>query len=172
MRYFSECCLSRGTGRDYMLTSAISKTAVAFFLSITVATWYPGGGEFKCYEDYRCITDTSSPQYRLQQDAWTDAEGLRRVDGFYCIALGSAYGTRIGTKYLITLSTGVTFLAILGDQKADAHTVDGHTRDRNGAVIEFIVETEALPASVRHSGSVSSLGKFAGTVEKITEVKE
>ena len=154
-----------------MLTSAITKTAVAVLLTMTATTYYPGGGDFKCFEDFRAITDKTSPQYALQQDAWTDAEGLRRYKGFYCIALGSAYGDKIGTKYAVTLSTGVTFLAILADQKADAHTIDGHTRDRSGAVIEFIVETEALPAAVRRSGSVGAIEKFSGEVRKIQEVK-
>lgn len=150
-----------------MITNAMTKTAVAVLISLTTATWQPGGGDFKCFEDYRAITATGSPQYQLQQEAWTDANGLRRVKGFYCVALGSAYGSEIGAKYLIQLSTGTTFLAILADQKADAHTVDGHTRDRSGAVIEFLVETESLPAAVRHSGSISAIPGFKGTVEKI-----
>ena len=154
-----------------MLTSALTKTAVAVLLSLTAVSFYPGGGEFKCYEDFRCITDTNSPQYALQQDAWTDMYGLRRVDGFYCIALGSAYGTEIGEKYIITLSTGYEFLAILADQKADRDTVDGHTRDRNGAVIEFIVDSNHLPAEVKSSGSVSSIPGFAGEVKEIRRVK-
>ena len=154
-----------------MLTSAVTKTAVAVLLAVTAVTYYPGGGSFKCYEDYRAITDMSSPQYTLQTEAWTDANGLRRVDGFYCIALGSAYGSEIGTKYIITLSSGVTFLAILADQKADRDTVDGHTRDRNGAVIEFVVDTEALPQAVRQAGDVSAIKLFKGEVEKIQEVK-
>ena len=37
--------------------------------------------EFKTYMDYRTITDTSSAQYDLQQHAYTDSQGIRRVDG-------------------------------------------------------------------------------------------
>ena len=154
-----------------MLTSAATKTAVAVLITLTAATWQPGGGAFKCFEDYRAITATNSPQYQLQQEAWTDANGLRRVGDFYCVALGSAYGSEIGAKYMIQLDTGTTFLAILADQKADAHTVDGHTRDRSGAVIEFLVETESLPEAVRHTGSVSAIPGFEGSVEKIWRLK-
>lgn len=153
-----------------MLTNAITKTAVAVLVSVTAATWQPGGGAFKCYEDYRAITATGSSQYQLQQEAWTDANGLRRVGGFFCIALGSAYGSEIGAKYLIKLDTGTTFLAILADQKADRDTVQGHTRDRNGAVIEYLVETEALPPAVRHSGDISAVPGFEGNVERIWRI--
>lgn len=154
-----------------MLTSAATKTAVAFFLSIAVA-WYPGGGEFKCYEDYRALTDTSAPQYQLQLEAWTDEYGLRKVDNFYCIALGSAYGSEIGAKYLITLSNGNEFLAVLADQKADCDTVDGHTRDINGAVIEFVVDTDRLPQEVKTMGDISAIDYFNGSVEKIRRLKQ
>ena len=150
-----------------MLVSAGSKIAIAVLLTFTAAVWNPGGGEFKCFMDYRSITDTSSPQYELQSGAWTDANGLRRVDGYYCVALGSAFGSEIGSKYMITLSTGVSFLAILGDQKADAHTIDGHTRDRSGAVVEFIVDTNFIPEAVKHSGSIGTIPQFSGEVIEI-----
>jgi len=155
-----------------MLASAGSKLAVAILLTFSASSWNPGGGEFKCYEDFRCITDTSSPQYRLQLGAYTDENGLRKTEGFYMVALGSAYGTEIGAQYAITLSNGRTFLAVLGDQKADAHTIDGHTRDRSGAVVEFIVDADRLPEAVKHSGSVGSIAGFDGTVEKIQLLKQ
>lgn len=155
-----------------MLTSAVSKTAIAVLLTMTTAVWYPGGGGFKCYMDYRTITDTSSAQYSLQAEAYTDEYGLRKVDECYCIALGSAYGSDIGSIYEVTLSTGVKFMAILADQKADCDTAGGHTRDRNGAVIEFIVEADRLPASVRATGSVGSIDFFKGNVEKIRRLKK
>lgn len=158
-------------GRDEMVTSAASKMAVAVLLIMSNAAWHPGGGEFKCYMDYRCITDTSSPQYQLQLEAWTDENGLRRVGDFYCVALGSAFGSEIGTKYMITLSSGETIPVILSDQKADGDTVPDHTRDYNGAVVEFVVEAEAMPAVIRSTGDVGSLPQFSGSVEEIRRVK-
>lgn len=150
-----------------MLTAAASKWAVAILLTMTTTVWYPGGGEFKCYMDYRAITATGSPQYQLQQEAWTDDNGLRKVDGFYCVALGSAFGSEIGTRYLITLSSGNQIPVILADQKADGDTTADNTRDCGGAVIEFVVDTPAMPSVVRQSGSVSSIPEFAGEVVEI-----
>lgn len=46
---------------------------------------------FKSYMDYRTITSTTSDQYALQKQAYTDEFGLRKVGGFYCIALGTYY---------------------------------------------------------------------------------
>ena len=152
-----------------MLTGAISKTAIAVLLSFC-CVWHPHGGDYKCFMDYRSITDTTSPQWALQESAWTDETGLRRVGQDYCIALGSAYGTEIGTRYIITLDTGEQFSAILADQKADQDTVDGHTRDTNGAVVEFIVQTEDLPQEVRQMGDVSEIRSFTGEVDEIIKI--
>ena len=155
-----------------MLTGSVAKLVVATLITVSCSTWSVTGGDFKCYEDYRCITDTSSPQYQIQLQAWTDENGLRRYGSYYCVALGSAYGSHIGDKYIITLSTGFEFVAILADQKADKDTVDGHTRDRSGAIVEFLVETEALPYEVRQSGSVSSIPIFDGEVREIRRLQD
>lgn len=150
-----------------MLTGTVTKFVVATLITVSSSSWAVSGGEFKCYEDYRCITDTSSPQYQLQLQSWTDENGLRRYENYYCVALGSAYGSDIGAKYLITLSTGQEFLAILSDQKADKDTVQNRTRDRSGAVIEFVVDTPKLSYAVKNSGSISSIPMFKGEVVKI-----
>ena len=94
------------------------------------------------------------------------------MKGFYCVALGSAFGSEIGSKYAITLSNGKTFLAILADQKADADTIADNTRDRNGAVVEFIVDAEMLPQTVKQSGSIGALEQFGGEVIEIRGLKE
>ena len=44
---------------------------------------------FKAYMDYRTITDTSSEQYAIQQNAWTDSRGLRRSCDDYLVAMGT-----------------------------------------------------------------------------------
>ena len=82
-------------------------------------------GEFKTYMSYKMISDTSSKQYKLQQQAYTDENGFSVGDA-YCIALGSAYGTEIGTKYRIVLDTGIEFIGILADCKDDKHTDDSN----------------------------------------------
>lgn len=126
---------------------------------------------FKTYMDYKCITVKSSPQYKLQKKAYTSPKGLRKIDKYYCIALGSYYGSKIGVKYKITLSTGKIFWGILSDQKSDAHTDSKHQYTlQNKDIIEFIVETSKLPSKVRNSGDISSIKKFKGKVVKIERV--
>ena len=155
-----------------MLSAAASKLAVAILITVSASVWYPGGGEFKCYMDYRAITSTGSPQYQLQQEAYTDEYGLRKVGDYYCVALGSAFGSEIGTRYIITLSSGNQVPVILADQKADKHTTPDNTRDYGGAVIEFVVDTPVMPSAVRQSGSVSSIPKFAGEVVEIRRLDD
>lgn len=154
-------------GVSMMASSVSSKVAVAVLLTLSTTCWHPSGGEFKCYMDYRAITSTGSPQYQLQQEAWTDKCGLRRVGCFYCVALGSAFGSEIGTHYVVTLSSGKKIPVILADQKADGDTTQDNTRDHNGAVIEFVVDTPALPSVVRATGDVGSISMFGGSVKEI-----
>ena len=150
-----------------MISAAASKFAIAVLLTVSATAWHPGGGEFKCYMDYRAITATGSPQYQIQQEAWTDDCGLRRVGEFYCVALGSAFGSKIGTKYVVTLSSGKQIPVILADQKADGDTTPDNTRDYSGAVIEFVVDTPVLPDTVRFTGDVSTIPEFGGEVVEI-----
>lgn len=130
--------------------------------------------DFKAYMDYKAITNTRSPQYALQKEAYTDKNGLRKVGDYYCVALGSYYGSEIGQCYLITLDTGDSFKAILADFKADGDTDDAHQyhpmSDGAGNVVEFVVDTQALPHDVRWTGTVSVLEGFSGSVESIEEI--
>ena len=155
-----------------MLSAAASRLVVATLLTLSATAWHPGGGDFKCYEDYRCITSVSSPQYQLQLEARTDDYGLRRIGQFYCVALGSAYGSEIGAKYIITLSSNQEIPVVLADQKADRDTVEGHTRDRLGAVVEFVVDSARLPWAVRQSGNVGSIPGFEGEIVEIRRLEE
>lgn len=111
---------------------------------------------FKAYMDYRCITATGSPQYRLQHDgnAETNSEGFRLYKGEYMVAMGSYYSTEIGTRFRITLDSGKQFYAVLGDQKSDAHT-DALHQHRNGNVVEFIVDQSSIPAICSEMGDMS-----------------
>ena len=124
---------------------------------------------FKSYMDYRMIT--RGAQLELQRQAYTDGNGCRKVGEYYCIALGSYYGSEIGAKYRIHLSDGTSFLGILADQKADKDTNSTHQYTvYNNDIIEFIVDTNKLPAVVRASGSISSLPKFEGKVVAIDKL--
>lgn len=124
---------------------------------------------FKSYMDYRMIT--RGAQFELQQQAYTDSNGCRKVGNYFCIALGSYYGSEIGAKYRIHLSDGTSFLGILADQKADKDTNPTNQYTiYNKDIIEFIVDTNKLSAAVQLSGSLSSLEKFEGKVVGIDKL--
>lgn len=136
---------------------------------------------FKAYMSYKAITAVDSPQYKLQTKAWTDDNGLRRINDDYMIALGSYYSHTIGERFKITLKNGEEFTAIIGDMKADKHT-DVHNQYRavydeygnfvSASVIEFIVDTPSLPDKVKLSGTVSSISDFSGDIETIEKIVE
>lgn len=131
--------------------------------------------DFKTYMDYRAITDTDSVQYALQQEAYTDSLGIRRIDGDVCVALGTAYAEGCGERFEITLDSGNTFTAIVGDIKADCHT-DPSNRyvelwEGHGDMVEFIVETEKLDDTVRIMGSVGEYEKYSGSVTSIVPIE-
>ena len=124
---------------------------------------------FKSYMDYRTIT--RGAQLELQKQAYTDANGCRKIGNYFCIALGSYYGSEIGAKYRIHLSDGTSFLGILADQKADKDTnATNQYTIYNRDIIEFIVDTNRLPSAVQLSGSLSSLEKFEGKVVGIDKL--
>jgi len=151
-----------------MITGILLASALIFSVPEDVDT------DFKAYMDYRYITCKSSPQYKLQQYAWTDENGLRRYDDYYLVALGSYYSTTVGDCFKITLDTGETFNVMVGDCKADCDTDSKHMyhpmRDGGGNVIEFIVDTKSLPREVRQMGTVSAIDIFEGNVESIEKI--
>lgn len=136
---------------------------------------------FKTYMDYRCVTDTESAAYRyIQRWGWSDYDGFMRCDGetdlgitdnYYLVALGSYYGTEIGTKYKITLDTGRVFYGVLADCKDDGDTDVTHRYSYNNDVVEFIVDTQRLDRTVQLFGSANVYmplnGKIA-SVERMT----
>ena len=113
--------------------------------------------DFKSYEDYRDIKSVTSPHYKLQrQYAYTNDDGIRMVNGRYCIALGSYFETRIGQYIDIVLANGTVIPCILGDQKANNHTGDLHVaHSTDSSVVEFIVDKEVLPRTPLIMGSIS-----------------
>lgn len=131
-------------------------------------------GETKTYAYYTAVKARRSPQYRLlrSEACYTDeATGIRMVDGFYCVALGSYYGTTIGTKYRITLEGGKELNVILCDQKSDRHTDEHHQyARRNQDIVEFYVEKSKLPKGIR--GDFSRLEQFSGKVIAIEQYIE
>lgn len=122
-------------------------------------------GEFKTYMDYRCITDTSSNQYKLQQQAYTDDKGFRRVKEDYCVALGTHYTQSIGDRFHIKLDSGLEFTAIVSDIKMDKHT-DSSNRyiKHNGNIVEFVIDKNKMDDLAIKMGDVSYAGLEGGIV--------
>lgn len=111
---------------------------------------------FKTYMDYTAISDKTSKQYQLQQNAWTDSDGLRRFgpNGLYMVAMGTYYADECGKIFDVTFESGTTIRCIVGDIKDDRHTDKLH-QHRNGNVVEFIVETQAMNRNCRVMGDIS-----------------
>ena len=135
-----------------------------------------GDTSFHSYMDYKCITNTNSQQYKLQQLCWTDSQGIRRQGDDVCIALGSYYGTNIGDRYLITTDTGNSYTAILADCKADIHTdVNNQYREAGYGsknIVEFIVDSSCLSGDVLFSGNIGTYNNYSGNITSIQKISE
>ena len=135
---------------------------------------------FKTWMSYRAVTNKKSPQYKfINTYGWADKDGFMRCSSekelginqdYYMIALGSYYGTTIGTKYRITLSTGKVFYGILADCKANRHTNRTNQYARNNDVVEFIVDTKKLNSKVKLHGNANVYAPLRGSVVKIEKI--
>lgn len=127
----------------------------------------PEGSSFKPYMSYEKITDTSSYQYFLQQFAFTDIWGLRKLDGRYMIAMGSYYSTKIGVKIDVVLDNGKVLKCMLGDSKSNKDTDETNRVGAHNDTIEFIVDMDALHERAKYNGDISSIVGFEGEVKKV-----
>lgn len=135
---------------------------------------------FKTYEDRDCISDKSSDQYKfIEQWGWCDGDGFWRTDAetdlgiadnYYLVAMGSYYGTEIGTKYRVTLDTGRVIYCVLGDQKDDRHTNSTNQYANNNDVLEFIITTSRVPSEVRLFGSCNVYMPLNGNISSIERI--
>lgn len=171
------------TGDDFSQDSSVAPVVDMTNVPIAgvdLSGHIPGGDtSFKSYQGYSF--HQLSGQYKLQQDpnTYTDQNGLRRNGDDYIIALGSAFGTEIGTRYRITLDTGQTFTALLGDSKnpSDGNAVRngsgqsvGHRSSSGVNIVEFIVDKNKLDPTVRSSGTIGSIPQFSGNVVSIEQI--
>jgi hypothetical protein len=130
---------------------------------------------FKSYMDYRTITDRTSKQWGLQQKAYTDSNGLRRVGNYYCVALGTSLGGQVGDVFGITFDNGSRIEVILADIKDDRHTDTSNSFVELGGdrvnVVEFIVDTHRLPYLARVMGDISYIGYgFEGHILQVERI--
>lgn len=133
------------------------------YVSNTINTYkefyVPKNRGFKSYEPYNRF-NPKYKQYKLQQYACTGEYGTRKVDGRYCIALGTHYFENvtndiIGTYVDLVLENGEVIPCILGDIKADIHTDANNIMTANGCLSEFIVDKSQLPKDVKSMGNMS-----------------
>ncbi len=131
------------------------------------------------FMSYHKVTSTTSDQYKLLygDKAHTDPDtGLRMVGDRYCIALGSGYTSKIGTKVDLVMKNGSILKCILGDQKSDrgtdkeTHTFhqfyDGTDEPGDGSVAEMIMDDQVFRG-------VSSYPKsFDGRILKVVVFPE
>ena len=115
----------------------------------------PSYSGFKSYMYYTAITSTGSPQYQLQQKAYTGNYGIRMVDDRYCVALGTRFTTQVGRCVDLILQNGTVIPCVLGDLKSNNDTDSTHTFTGNGCCSEFIVDKSAFSASDRRMGDAS-----------------
>lgn len=136
---------------------------------------------FKTWMDWRAINNKASAQYKmLRQWCYSDSNGFMRSKGerdlginddYYCVALGAFYGTKIGTKYKITLDSGKSFYAILSDGKGRSE-VNGTQQYgmRNKDIVECLVDSRYLISIVKQMGSANYHEPLKGSITRIQRI--
>lgn len=120
-----------------------------------------GSNGFKSFMPYTAITNTASNQYKLQQNfAYTGTYGIRQVNGRYCVAIGTAFSTFVGSYFDLILENETVIPCIVSDLKSPKDTFqDNITTLENGCVSEFVVDIEVLNKTVKSRGDISSCCK-------------
>ena len=140
-----------------------------------VCFWEGFDSSFKAYMDYRCITDTGSLQYEIQQQAYSDERGFRRVGDDYCVALGTGITDGCGERFLITLDSGYSFTAIVSDVKADVHTDSTNCYaprgDNGGNVVEFVIDSDLADPYMLNCGSAGCFDDLSGNITSISRIE-
>lgn len=151
-------------GSEYYISRKLLSETPVNFTDCDV----PYNNTIKSYMDYRRITLKSSKQYKLQSSkAYTDKNGIRMVNGRYCVALGSYYTTTIGQYVDIELENGSVIQGILADCKDDKHTDDTNRINPNGSVVEFVVDTKSLYRKAKIMGDISYINGWNSKVVNI-----
>lgn len=123
----------------------------------------------KTYTYYDCLS-RNSPQWKIQEQATTDENGLRKVGDYYCCAVGTYYSNAVGDKFHIILNTGNEFDIIVCDVKSDRHTDKHHQYTVvSNCMLEFYVDYN-LHDLARRMGDCSYIPGFEGSIISIEEV--
>lgn len=138
----------------------------------------PYNNGYKSYEDASYITNSNKiAQGKLKKKYALGKYGVYTVNGRYCIAMGSYYATKVGTKIdLVLRNKGKTKIlkCILADCKSDKHTNSSNQVHKvDGSIVEFVVKTSAMSRYAAYTtGDVSYAGKpFKGKIVSIRVYK-
>lgn len=128
----------------------------------------PDVRDFKSYTNYKMISRSSAQWQKIQTIAYSDENGLRKVDNYYCAAMGSYYTHTLGDLFKIGTAEGNEFTVIICDFKSDAHTNSTHQYTAsNGCIIEFYVDYSCFNQKAKRAGSVSAISGFGGKITSI-----
>ena len=146
-KYIADKDIGYDSYEQYVLDTVIGYTKFSL----------PENSGFKSFMDYRAITATGSDQYKLQMlYAETGSNGIRMVNGRYCVAVGSRFTNDIGQYFDLILANGIVIPCVLADQKADVHTDSNNIiTEHNGCLSEFVVDTGYLNSTVKQRGNIS-----------------
>lgn len=105
---------------------------------------YDGLTNMYSYMGWQLITDPTSMQYKLREDAGQnfDSEGFGIIDNRYVIACCERYGA-IGDYVNWQLADGTILRTVIGDQKSSSDPNNngwGHVQGNNLGVVEFVVD--------------------------------
>lgn len=123
---------------------------------------------------FTAVTSKRSAQYALLYgtSAYTDANtGIRMVDGRYCIAVGSGYTKKIGTKIDLVFEDGSIIKCILGDCKSDKDTDVTHRYCKwDGSVAEFIIDKTQFNTNTEHNAVNTAINQY-GKIKKVVVIR-
>ena len=137
----------------------------------TTKTTSVNHNDFKSYMPYTAITSRASKQLKLQQQAYTDENGIRCINGRPMIAVGTGWGVSVGDVVLITCENNNSFEAIIGDIKDNMDTnADNKTTSANNCRCEFIVDMSELDSNIKISGNVAVLKQYRGYVINVQKI--
>ena len=130
----------------------------------------------KPYMDFRCVTSPESEQWNLlhSENCVSNGNGLMRVDGYYCVAMGQNFGS-IGDHFIAVLEkdNGERYEVglIMADAKQMCHTqnCEGWV-GVNGHVFEMVVDTELLNPTAKVMGDCNYVPELEGKVVEIRKL--
>ncbi len=115
----------------------------------------PSYSGFKSFMGYN-LFGRKTAQYDLQQKAYTDEYGFRKIDDYYMIAVGQYFDVSLGQRLDLVLENGERIKCILGDMKAPQDTDKTNMFSMNGCLSEFLVDEKSLESTIKSRGDVST----------------